>query len=122
MPSGLIEQNHRMSAVINHRADFGKVCLHGGRVAIRHDETGSFALRRTDGAENVSPFRALIVRRTRTSSAPCPSACDFVLLSDPGFVLEPDFYFRFRREPLSDRRQLVGEVFLNSSIASVSCA
>ena len=111
-----------MSAAFNHGADFDKMRFHGGRVAIGHNEPGPFTLRRTDGAENVGPFRALIMRRTRTATTARPSAGDLVLLSDPGFILEPDFYFRSRRKPLPDRRQLVEEVFLNSSIASVSCA
>jgi len=122
MPSGLIEQKHGMSAALNRSADLGKMILHGGRVAIWHDEPGAFALRRTDGAENVSPFGTLVVRRGRPASTPRPAAGDLVLLSDQGLVLEPDFYWRSRRELLLDCRQLVGEIFLNASMTSGSCA
>lgn len=109
-----------MSAALNRSADLGKMILRGGRVAPGHDEPGAFALRRRDGAENVSPSGALIMRRGWPASTPRPAASDLVLLSNPGLVLEPDFYWRSRRELLLDRRQLVGEVLLNASMISGS--
>lgn len=109
-----------MSAALNCAADLDQMRLHGRGVAIGHDEAGAFSFCRTDGAENVSPFRALIVWCAWPGSAPRPSAGYFVLLSDPGLVLEPDLYLRARREPLPDRRQSGGKVFLKSSMTSVS--
>ena len=122
MPSGLVEHNDRMRAGVHRGADLVQMRLHGGRVAPGHDEAGAFAFRRADGAENVSPLRALILRRTGPGSTPRPAAGYLVLLPDPGFVLEPDFYFDICPNLVPDRRQLGGEVFLNSSMASAFCA
>jgi hypothetical protein len=122
MPPGLVENDHRMSAALNYKADLMKMRLHGRRIAIGHDEAGAFAFRRADGAENVSPLRALIVRSTRAGSALGPAAGYLVLLANAGFVLKPDLDLCAGCKPLLDRRQLGGEVFLKSAIASVSWA
>ena len=56
------------------------------------DEGGALALGRADGAEDVGRGGALIAGRGGARAAAGPSAGDLVLLSDPGFILEPDLY------------------------------
>src|SRR5450759_2591893 len=46
---------------------------------------------RTDGAEDVGPFVALVARRARPRSTPSPDAGQRALLADARLVLEPDF-------------------------------
>ena len=121
MPSGLIQDQNGMRAGLDLAADDSKMLGHGMGVAIGHDQSGALAPDRTDGAEYIGPFGALIVRRARPRSPPRPPARDLVLLTDPCFVLKPDFY---RLATALDAN--VGgdgaEVFLNASIASASCA
>jgi len=66
-------------------------------VATGQDETRADASGRTDGAEDVGRAGALIPGRRGTGSAFRPTPRDFVLLADPGFVLEPNFYVRVCR-------------------------
>jgi hypothetical protein len=49
---------------------------------------------------------------------PGPAAGDFVLLVDPGLILEPYFYRPARHISLGDLLQTGGEVFLNDANAS----
>lgn len=117
MPSGLIENDHGMSAAFNRGADLAKMRLHGVSVTPRHDETSTFPFCRADGAKNVSPLCALIMRGAGTCSSPRPAAGNLVFLPNSGFILEPDFYLRGSSKPVPDRCQLGGEVFLKSSMA-----
>ena len=64
----------------------------------------------------------LVLGGTGTCSLFRPASCDLVLLADPGFVLEPDFYLGAGRERRADIRQAGREVFLKASIASASWA
>jgi len=66
--------------------------LHGRHVAERKNEACALALKRADGAEDIDRGGALIVWRARACAALCPSAGDLVLLTDAGFILEPDLY------------------------------
>jgi len=96
--------------------------VHRLGVAPWQDESDAFALLRADGAEDIGPLGALIVRRTGPCSAFGPSPRDLVLLADAGFVLEPDFDRYARNEAGADSRQLGGEVFLKASTANSFCA
>ncbi len=76
-----------------------------------------------DGAEDIGRGGALILRGGGSRSAFRPSTGDFVLLTDAGLVLEPDFYLVdadafFAR----DFREAGWEAFLKSSIAPSACA
>ena len=122
VPSGLVDNHHRMSAGVDGGADLGEMCLHRLGVAIRHDQPGALALRRADGAEYVGPFGALVVRCPGAGAAPCPAAGDLVLLADARLVLKPDLYLSARGVLGTDLRQEGGEFFLKVSIASGSCA
>jgi PHP family Zn ribbon phosphoesterase len=122
VPTGLIDDQNGVSAGIDGRSDFGQVRIHRLGIAPRQDEADSLALLRTDRAEDIDPFGALIVRCAGPCSAPGPTARDLVLLADPGFVLEPEFDLYARFETLTDRFDLGGEVFLNASTANSFCA
>ena len=110
-----------MRARCNLSADQFQVLGHGVRVAIRHDQTGALALRRTDGAEDIGPFRSLVVRRTGAGSTPGPVSGDFVFLAEARFILKPGLY---RRPTVfyADRSDDGGNFFLNASMASSSWA
>ena len=101
-------------------ADFGQ--MHGHCIGIGggQDERGRSAALRTDGTKNVSPLVALVAWRTRSRSPSGPNAGQRTLLTDAGFVLEPDFdrlVFGVLGKLCRDGR---GEVFLNASWASSS--
>ncbi len=118
VPARLIEDDHGMGAGIDGSADLSEMRLHRLGVAIGHDQTGTFGLCGTDGAEDVGPFGTLVVRRPRARTALGPSAGELVLLTYAGFVLPPQLNFDAFREFRADLSQLGGEVFLNASSAS----
>ena len=123
MPAGLIDEKHGVCVWRDVLGDFGKMKVHRQGIADRQDKGCAFALLRTDGAEDVRRKSALIVRRARPRSALGPAARDLVLLTDAGFILEPDFYLVgldafFTRDFL----QAGWEVFLKFSIAPCACA
>ena len=81
------------------------------RIGKGHDEGGGSGAFRTDGSKYVSPFVASITWRARAGSAPGPNTGERSLLSDPRFILEPDFQWfaaGFRRQC---RRYQLREVF-----------
>src|SRR5260370_28085351 len=119
MPTGLIEKQDGVGAWHDRPGDFRQMQCHGGGVAEGQDEARAGSPCWANGAEDVGRARPLIVRRRWPRPAPCPSPCDLVLLPDPGFVLEPDFYRLARPLPLRDLCQVDGELFLNPSSASV---
>jgi hypothetical protein len=122
MPSSLIDDQDGVSAGIDGGADFRQMGVHRFGIAPRQNQTDALALLRTDGAEDIGPLGALIVRRAGSCSALGPAARDLVLLADAGFVLEPDFDLYARFEALADRFDLGREVFLNASTANSFCA
>ena len=97
--------------------DLGQMHLHGRAVAERQDQTRALALFGADGSEDVGRAGALVAGAEGAGAAPGPAAGDLVLLTDAGFVLEPDLYLGARGLPARDLRQQVGEVFLNASAA-----
>jgi hypothetical protein len=122
MPARLVEQEHGMGPGCYRAADLEEMGLHRFGVAPGHDEPGALSLGRADGPEDVGPFGALVVRCPRPSAATGPAAGDLVLLADPGLIREPDLYQLAWGRGLRDLRQAGGEVFLNASIVSGSCA
>lgn len=123
VPSGLIDEQHGVRTGRHGLGDFGEVQIHRLGVAKGKDEPGTLALSRTDRAEDVGRGGALVMRRRGACATLGPTPRDLVLLSDPRFVLEPDFYRRVARERRSDLRQRGSEApFLNASIATSSWA
>ncbi len=119
MPARLIEQQDGVGIRRDFSADQLQVLGHCMGVAIRHDQTGALALRRTDSAEDIRPFCALVMWRPGAGSAPGPASGDLVLLAEARFILEPNFY-RGPTIVYADCGDDVGEVFLNASMAPSS--
>ena len=112
-----------MGALCDVAADLVEMKLHGLCVDVRQGERGAGAAGRTDGAEQVGALVALIGGLTRSRAAPCPLPDQAILLADPGFVLEPDFYVvAVDRLLARDGIQARGEAFLKSSITPSDCA
>src|SRR5512134_2469464 len=82
-------------------------------VAAGQDEGGADAAIGTDGAEDVSRLGALIVRRRGAGSLLGPAAGDLVLLSDPRFILPPQFYVGSGRQGGPHLCQRGGKVLWN---------
>jgi hypothetical protein len=123
MPSRLIEKQGGVAPGRNVLGDFIEMQLHRLGVAIRQNQADRLAFFRADRAEDVGRGGALVARRRGTRPTLCPTSGDLVLLSDTGFVGEPDFYSAgidvlFARDFLQAGR----ETFLKSSIAFVACA
>ena len=92
--------------------------LHGFGVCPRHDQGGTGAALRTDGAEEIGVFVALVLRLAWTAAGLGPLVDLAVLLAHPHLVLEPQLHRRPRREPVHNPGCQTGEVFLNVSTAS----
>ncbi len=115
VPSGLIEDDEGVGAWADLGGDLLEMPLHGLAVAARQHQGCAFAARGTDGPEDIGRLGALIVGRPGPGAAPGPAPGQFVLLTNAGFILEPNLY-RTALRPLGlDRRQLGREVFLKAS-------
>ena len=103
--------------------DLGEMQAHRLGVAVRQDQRRPFAVLGADCAEDIGRRGTLIMRCAGTAATLGPTTGDLVLLADPGFVGEPDFYIGrcdvLRR---GDFFQAGGETFLKSSIAPSACA
>ena len=112
VPTGLIDDQHRMGAGIDGGTDLDEVRRHGVGVAPGHDQPGALPLRGTDRAEDIGPFGALVAgapagachvlahRRVSLFFWPMrASSCHHSSISTPF------------REPRPDLRQFGGEVF-----------
>jgi hypothetical protein len=122
MPSGLIDQENCMGARRHRERDFLQVQGHGRRVAEGQDKSGALAEGRADCAEQIDRLGPLVVRRRWPRATLGPTAGNFVLLTDPRFVLPPDFYDFARRPLCRDFVEGDREFFLKVSNASASCA
>jgi hypothetical protein len=110
VPAGLIDDENGMDAGIDGGADLGQMSIHRVGVAPRQDEPDGLAPCRTDSAEDVGPFGALVVRRTRPGSPLRPAPRDLVLLADTGLVLHEGLFVNrsvtFVSPPVSDDASL----------------
>ncbi len=122
MPTGLVDDDDGMCSGSNGDGDFLEMERHGFGVALGQHQCRANAPRWTDGAKDIGRTRALILGGRGTCSSFRPAPGDFVLLSDPGFVLPPNLYDRPWWETVSDFRHSGREVFLNADIASGSWA
>jgi len=94
MPPGTIHQDDTVGLVRNVAADLIEVQLHGFSVGERHHQRCTLATRRTDGPEEIGILVALIGRQPRPRAGLCPKPGAPILLTEPSFILEPDFYRR----------------------------
>jgi hypothetical protein len=121
VPTGSVEQQNGVRAPGDGSGNFINVQLHGLSVGIGHGEGCAHAARRADGSEQIGVLVTLVGRLARTGSPPGPLADDAILLSDPGFILKPNFD-GFARGNMSEMRlQRRREVFLNAAIVSIFC-
>ena len=86
MPSGAIEQQDGVRALRDMARDFIEMKLHGGGVGEGQGERRALAARRTDRAEEIGVFVALIGRLARPRAAFGPLPNKAVLLADASFV------------------------------------
>src|SRR5829696_9044510 len=97
-------------------ADLVDMGLHGLGICKGHGERRADTAGRADGTEQVGAIVALVSRLARAGATPGPLPDDPVLLSDPGFVQEPDLdpfaLGDVGEMGLQSRR----EVFLNASM------
>lgn len=115
-----IEHEGGLAARRDLPADLGQMQRHDLGVGGWDDEGRRGAALRTDGAEDVGPFVALIARRAGPCASFGPDAGQRALLADACLVLEPDFdglVFGVVGEPCRDR---CGEVFLKASCTASS--
>lgn len=122
MPSRLVHDEDGVCVVGDIAGYLDQVLVHGMGVAPRHDESSSLALPGADGTEDIGGPGSLVVWRGRPCSPLGPTAGDLVLLAYTRLVLEPDFDRFALGGTGSDFCHSVGEVFLNASAASTSCA
>ena len=123
MPSRLVEQEHGVATRRDGGGDLGQMQVHRRGIAPRQDERRTFAQRGADGTKDVGGSGALIRWRCWPGSTPGPATRDLVLLTDPGFIGEPDFYLaRLDARVLCDLCQDGWETFLKCSIAPVAWA
>ena len=111
MPSGAVEHQDGVGALGDVARDFIEVKLHCLGVGEGQRERGADAACGTDGAEEIRAFVALIGGLARPRSSPGPLTHEAVLLPDAGFVLEPDFDRRRRRQAIEMSAQRAREVF-----------
>ena len=123
VPASLIDQENGVSTRLDGLGDLREVQVHRLGVAGRQDQGRALAQLWTDRTENVGGRGALIAGRAWPGATLGPTAGNFVLLADPGFVLEPDFYVvAVDRLLARDGIQARGEAFLKSSITPSDCA
>ena len=91
-----------MTALRHLAADLLEMQIHRLRVGIRQDQGRTDIAMRANSAKYVGPFAALIPRRGWTAAALGPDASQCTLLTNPGFVLPPEFNRLFARM-LGDR-------------------
>jgi hypothetical protein len=123
VPSRLVEQEYGVAARRDGGGDLCQVKVHRRGVSSGHDERRTFAQRGADGTEDVGGSGALIGGRGWPGSTPGPATRDLVLLTDPGFIGEPDLYSdRLDTLVLRDLCQDGRETFLKCSIAPAAWA
>jgi hypothetical protein len=116
VPASAVEEENGVRAAGDGAADLVDMGLHGLGICEGHGERRADATRRTDGAEQIGAIIALVGWLARAGATPGPLPDDPVLLSDPGFVLEPDLDPFALGDVGEMRLQGRREVFLNASM------
>ena len=102
------------------RADLGQVLVHSLDIDLWHDQGGPCPAGWADGAEQISPGEPAVALDAGARAAFGPDAGQRALLTDAGFVLEPDFDWSTGEDFWDRSACAVGEVFLKLSCASRS--
>lgn len=91
MPAGTIKKDNGVSPGGHAVGDFFEMLVHAVGVGARHDHGGTGAALGTDGTENIGRGPALVAWRAWPRPTPSPDPGQRALLTDPCFILEPDF-------------------------------
>lgn len=118
MPAGAVEQQDGVGAARDAARNLVNMHLHGLGVGVGHGERRADAARRTNGAEQIGVFVALIGGLAGPGSTPRPLPDLTVLLPDPGFILEPNLDRLSPGKMCEMGGQRRREVFLNAAIVS----
>jgi hypothetical protein len=110
-PSGAIEQQHGVGALVDMARDFIEVELHRLGVGVGHGKRRSDAAGWADGAEQVGVVVALVSGLARPGSAFGPLPDLAVLFADAGLVLKPDFDRRRLRQAVEMGAQRAEKFF-----------
>ena len=120
MPSSPVHYQYGMGTGCDQGADLMQVKVHRARIGAGENQRRSGVTGRTNRAEYVRPLIALIAQRHRAAAAFGPAVSQAALLTNPGFVLPPEF----DRPPAhgfgNDLCDELGEVFLCVSWAAAS--
>ena len=122
VPSGLVHDEDGVRIVGDVSRYLDQMLVHGMSVTPRHHQGRCLALAGTDRAEDIGRAGSLVVRRGWPRSTLGPATCDLVLLADTCLILEPNFDHFTLGGANGDFCHCGGEVFLNASAASASCA
>lgn len=92
MPTGLIEDHHRMFVLGDRFCEAVEEHLHGFSIGIGHDEREGIVRPRLDSGKNIGESETLIAKpRWPLASLP-PDMADAAFLADPRFILEKQTY------------------------------
>jgi hypothetical protein len=81
-----------VSFCVNLFADFVEVQLHGLGISSWQDQSSTDTTLWADGPEQVGVFVALISRQAWSCPLSCPKTRSPILLTNPRFILKPQFY------------------------------
>ena len=121
MPSGPIENQNGVGARGDMAGDLIEMKLHGFGIGIRQRQRGTNSASRTDGAKEIGVLIALVGWLAGPRPASGPLSDNAILLTDTGFILEPDFQRCCLRQADEMSTQRAREVFLNAAMVSASC-
>ena len=122
MPSRLVHDENGVGIVRDVAGDLDQMLVHGMCVTPRHHQGRGLALAGADRAEDIGRTGSRVVRRGWSRSALGPATGDLVLLADACLVLKPNFDHFTLGGATGDFCHSGGEVLLNASAASASCA
>src|ERR1017187_3418034 len=90
MPTRSIANQYCVGPRCYLRADFIKVLGHGLGVGSGHDDRGADTACGTNRSEQISLIMSVIAHHSRTGANRRPDISERTLLTDSGFILEPD--------------------------------
>lgn len=111
VPTGLVHNDDGVGAGSDGTTDFLQMHLHGFGIGARQNQSGAFVAGRADGAEEVGPSGALVMRLAWPRTPLGPLVDETIFLPDARFVVEPDLHRRARRQLLAKFAHPSGKVF-----------